>query len=193
MSIPPPDLTARLPIPAVGSAEVSSGPSELEEEIIKLFDQFRGRLHRYVLSFGVPAHEGEEIIQEVFLALFCHLQRGKSRANLRGWLFRVAHNLALKQSYVNRKAQNTVETDDDIETNHADPAPNPEEQMVGNQKREHLRAVLRALPMQDQRCLYLRAAGLRYREISEILGMSLGAISISLTRSIARLGRANGG
>ena len=37
------------------------------------------------------------MIQEVFLALLQHLQRGKSRADLRGWMFRVAHNLALKQ------------------------------------------------------------------------------------------------
>ena len=54
-----------------------------------------------------------------------------------------------------------------------------------------LRAVLRALPEPDQHCLRLRAEGLRYREIAEVLGMSLGAVSISLTRSLARLERAD--
>ncbi len=36
------------------------------------------------------------MLQEVFLALFQHLRQGKSRANLQGWIFRVAHNSALK-------------------------------------------------------------------------------------------------
>ena len=46
-------------------------------------------------------------------------------------------------------------------------------------------------PNHDQHCLRLRAEGLRYREIAEVLGMSLGAVSISLTRSLARLERAD--
>jgi len=32
--------------------------------------------------------------------------------------------------------------------------------------------------------------GLRYREIGQVLQMSLGAVSLSLTRSLARLARA---
>ena len=43
------------------------------------------------------------------------------------------------------------------------------------------------LPEQDRRCLYLRAEGLRYREISTILDMSLGSVSLSLERSLARM------
>ena len=46
-----------------------------------------------------------------------------------------------------------------------------------------------ALPEQDRRCLFLRAEGLRYREITEILEMSLGAVSLSLARSLARIAR----
>jgi RNA polymerase sigma-70 factor, ECF subfamily len=51
--------------------------------------------------------------------------------------------------------------------------------------------VLQALPERDRCCLGLRLEGLRYREIGQVLGMSLGAVSISLTRSLARLMRAN--
>ena len=193
MSITPPDLTAVFPISTTAVAEASAGLSDLENEIITLFDQFRIRLLRYVTSFGVPAHEGEEIIQEVFLALFRHLQQGKSRVNLRGWLFRVAHNLSLKRLQVNYRGQPVVELDDGIAAKLVDPAPNPEEQMAGSQRQERLLTVLHALPKKDQCCLYLRAEGLRYREIAEILDISLGAVSISLTKSLARLGSADGG
>jgi RNA polymerase sigma-70 factor (ECF subfamily) len=59
------------------------------------------------------------------------------------------------------------------------------------QRQSRLRAVLAALPEQDQCCLRLRAEGLRYREISRVLGISLGAVSLSLTRSLTRLGFAD--
>lgn len=72
-----------------------------------------------------------------------------------------------------------------------DPSPTPEAQLARSQREALLQAVLRALPEQDQRCLYLRAEGLRYREIAEALDMSLGSVSISLGRSLARLGRAD--
>jgi len=39
----------------------------------------------------------------------------------------------------------------------------------------------------------LRADGLRYREISQAMGMSLGSVAASLARSLAKLTRADGG
>ena len=158
-----------------------------------LFDQFRDRLLRYVLAFGVPAHDGEEIIQEVFLALFQHLRSGKSRRNLRGWVFRVAHNLALKQRSTRRRLQDRTQSDGSMAERQPDPSPNPEEQLMSNQREKRLHTILQVLPEQDQRCLRLRAEGLRYREIAGALGISLGAVSISLTRSLERMGRSNEG
>ncbi len=107
----------------------------LAEEVAGFFDQFRGALLRYLSSFGLALPDGEEVLQEVFIALFQHLRGGKSRENIR------------------------------------------------------LLAVVAALPEQDRRCLFLRAEGLRYREIAEILDMSLGGVSLSLARSLARLAR----
>ena len=42
--------------------------------------------------------------------------------------------------------------------------------------------VVRALPGQDRRCVFLRAEGLRYRDIADILDTPLGALSLSLAR-----------
>jgi RNA polymerase sigma-70 factor (ECF subfamily) len=61
--------------------------------------------------------------------------------------------------------------------------------VVRGQTQQRLQAVVRALPEQDRLCLFLRAEGLRYREIAGILDVSLGAVSISLARSLARIAR----
>lgn len=177
-----------IPLPFIEGTQAirSSRPTPLEEEVIALFNELRNPLLRYLLSFGLTTHDGEEVVQEVFLALFLHLQRGKSRANLRGWIFRVGHNLALKQRM--RNSRNTLRfSNSDAADQHLDSAPDPEAQLTQAQWQSRLQEVVRALPEQDRCCLFLRAEGLRYREIAETLGISLGGVSLSLGRSLTRL------
>jgi RNA polymerase sigma-70 factor, ECF subfamily len=161
----------------------------LDEEVVGLFEKWRAALLRYLSTFGLSEHDREEVVQEVFLSLHSHLKQGKARTNLPGWLFRVAHNLALKQRNADRKAINGGAYVDSL----PHPALNPEEEFASNQRQRRLAAVLHALPEQDRRCLYLRAEGLRYREIADVLGMSLGSIALSLERSLARFQRADRG
>jgi RNA polymerase sigma-70 factor (ECF subfamily) len=181
-----------LPFPRAEEAALPRKPSQNEQEVMELFEQFRNPLLRYALSFGIPLHDGEEIIQEVFLALFRHLELRRSRKNLRGWIFRVAHNLALKQRYANQKSRERLSSDPAVAEEPSDPSPDPEEQFSSAQRRQRLLAVVQALPEADQGCLWLRAEGLRYREIAAALGISLGSVSLSLTRSLARLIRVDG-
>jgi len=186
MTFLPTELISELSSSSPASPEVSV-PSEVECEVIMLFGQLRDPVVRYVLSFGLSVHDSEEVTQEVFLALFGHLQKGKSRRNLRGWIFRVAHNLALKRRSTNQRSQDQLDSDRRIAENQLDSSPDPEEQMLSAQRQRRLMAVVNVLPEEDQCCLRLRAEGLRYREIARVVGISLGAVSISLTRSLGRL------
>ena len=88
----------------VGAAGQNTRKRGLEEDVTELFEQWRGALLRYLSAVGLSQHDSEEIVQEVFLSLFCHLRKEKARTNLRGWLFRVAHNLALKRRIADRNA-----------------------------------------------------------------------------------------
>ena len=187
-----PDSAARWEIAADGKVERALAPTADEQQVVQLFDELRSRLLRYLLGVGLPSQDGEEVIQEVFLALYQHLQRGKSRQNLRGWIFRVAHNLGLKRRLARtRESAHGMASQEALAAAQPDPAENPEEQLLSSQRHQRLQAVLRALPEQDQWCLSLRAEGLRYREIAEVLDMSLASVSASLGRSLTRLSRAD--
>ena len=183
--------SSALPIPQVKPVlDFGTSRHKLEEEVVALFDQFRSPLLRYLSTFGIALHDAEEVVQEVFLSLFQHLRAGKSRENLRAWLFRVTHNLALKQRYQARRDLGATSDLNVPQELVADSAPNPEQRLVAVSTQLRLLAVVRALPESDRRCLSLRAEGLRYREISQILDISLGAVSLSLARSLARIARA---
>lgn len=177
--------------PLVGQAGASATRANVRQErlaqdVTGLFERWRPGLFRYLSSLGLAPHDSEEVIQETFLSLFAHLQNDKSRTNLGGWLFRVAHNLGLRHQYANQRASGSAA---DVEAI-PHPALNPEEQMSRVQRGERLQSVLNALPEQDRRCLYLRAEGLRYREIASVLGISLAGVAASLERSLTRLQRA---
>jgi RNA polymerase sigma-70 factor (ECF subfamily) len=167
----------------------ASRPSRLEDEVVALFDQLRAPVLRYLLSLRISCPDAEEIAQEVFLALFQHLRQNKSRTNLQGWIFKVAHNSALRHRQRAQRHSDRFSYSPDISTA-ADPDPGPEETLAVRQRQQKLLAVVRALSEQDQCCLSLRAEGLRYREISEVLGISLGSVAASLERSLSRLTRA---
>jgi RNA polymerase sigma-70 factor, ECF subfamily len=187
---PLPESNAML-APSVADAPHARAISAVEQEVVELFEQWREPLLRYLLSCSLPVPDSEDILQETFLALFQHLRRGKSRQNLRGWLFRVAHNLALKKHQrARRDSRNIPDSPVGEAESLIDPAPNPEDRLATSQTQRRMLAVLQALPEQNRWCLYLRAEGLRYREIAEVLDMSLGAVSLALERSLAHIARA---
>ncbi len=166
--------------------------SALETEVSALFAELREPLLRYLHTLGLSFEDGEDIAQEVFLSLFHHLREGKPRDHLRGWIFRVGHNLALKRRWQNARLPESV-AGRVAELICVDPGPNPEEHAAASQSMRRLDAVVQALPEQDRCCLFLRAEGLRYREIAAALEMSLGGVAASLNRSLAKMACAGPG
>jgi len=175
---------------AAAAGQRHSSASAVEERVIALFDELRIPLLRYLAGFPLTLQDSEDVIQEVFLALFQYLRRGKSHQNVRGWLFRAAHNLALKKNLRSRREIQNAGPLIAVEELLADPSPSPEVQLAFNQTQQRLLSVVRALPEQNRWCLYLRAEGLRYREIAEVLDISLGSVSLYLERSLAHIARA---
>ena len=189
MTLPAQDATAELHL---APATQGHDSADLEKVVIHLFDETQARLSSYVLAFGLPLHDAEDVVQDTFLSLFHHLKGGRPRWNLNGWLFRVAHNLALKRRTANQTRWLQLDVDEHL-SHHPDPAQNAEEQLAFIQTQQRLRAAFEALPERDRCCLHLRAEGLNYRDIAKILGISLGSVSLSLSRSLARMSRASGG
>lgn len=172
------------------SEEGMSAVSAIEAEVVRLFDELRGPLLRYLAAFPLSVSDSEDVVQEAFLSLYRNLRKGSLHRNSRGWLFRAAHHLALKKRQHWRKDQEHRETLTGAEASAIDPGPNPEDRLLFNQTQRRLLSVVQALPERHRCCLYLRAEGLRYREIAEIVGISLGSVSLVLERSLALISRA---
>jgi RNA polymerase sigma-70 factor (ECF subfamily) len=164
----------------------------LEQKVTRMFQTLRLPVYYYLMAFLGDAATADDLTQEVFLRLYKHLHQGRPVENARLWVFRVAHNLAFDERQ--RHQRITCLTDsawDDLCAHLPDPALNPEQRALQRERLERLGAALHWLSAQELQCLLLRAEGLRYREIGEILGVATSTVGEFLQRALRKLSKSN--
>lgn len=163
---------------------------KLDEKIAQLYEQWRDSIYRYVILVAGNFAEAEEITQEAFLQLYRCLLNGKEIRDARSWVFRVAHNCALNRT-ASRKY--VVPLDpvvwEKLCEAREDPALDPEQFVLEEEKRQRLQAAFQQLSALQQQCLLLRAEGFRYEQIAEVLDISISNVGRSLHRGIKKLMR----
>jgi RNA polymerase sigma-70 factor (ECF subfamily) len=153
-------------------------------EATTLYRELRKPLLRYLAGLGLSADEAQDVVQDAFLSLHKHVSAGGSQENIRSWLFRVAHNAArnCQQSYTRRMGE-PLDPVFDITSS----AATPEQTVLAQERFRRLDTAVRALAVQERECLMLRAEGLRYREIGEVLGFPTSTVADTVERAIKKL------
>jgi RNA polymerase sigma-70 factor (ECF subfamily) len=171
-------LPFALPLPRIASRPC---------EATALYGELRKPLLRYLVCLGLSVDEAHDVVQEAFLSLHRHLTAGGSKENIRSWLFRVAHNRARNQQtcYDRRFA---TPLDEGVESKSISEEATPEQAVLEKERFERLDRAMGLLPAGDRECLLLRAEGLRYREIAEVLGMATSTVAETVHRAIKKLG-----
>jgi RNA polymerase sigma-70 factor (ECF subfamily) len=153
-------------------------------EATVLYGELRKPLLRYLVCLGLSPDEAQDVVQDAFLSLHQHLTAGGSQENLRGWLFRVAHNQARnRQSSYDRRYGVPLEADIDPVVEEA----TPERVVLEKEKFRELGKAIRLLTESERECLLLRAGGLRYREIGEVMGIPTSTVADTVERAIKNL------
>ena len=157
-------------------------------EATTLYRELRQPLLRYLVCIGLSADEAQDVVQDAFVSLQRHLAAGGSQQNVRGWLFRVAHNAARnRQKSFHRRFGESL--DDHVEAQielFVDNA-TPERAVIEKEKFRRLAKAVRLLTETERECLLLRGGGLRYREIGEVLGLATSTVGDTVERAIKKL------
>lgn len=153
-------------------------------EATALYSELRKPLLRYLVCLGLSKDEAQDVVQEAFLSLHRHLSAGGSRENIRSWLYRVAHNRARnEQNRYDRRFGIALDEDTDSASHEA----TPEQAVLEREKLQQLARAMSQLAEAERECLLLRAGGLRYREMSEALGMPKSTVAETIERAIRKL------
>jgi RNA polymerase sigma-70 factor, ECF subfamily len=144
----------------------------------------RDDVYYYLLTLGLTPPQAQDAAQEVFLRLYVALRDGAAIENIRGWIFRVAHNHGID---IRRKEARTAAVEPDAERTVLPAEQGPEHQLLHRDRQRRLGEAFSRLSSQQRLCLHLRAEGLRYREIAEIAGISTSSVGEFLRRGIEKL------
>ncbi len=155
-----------------------------DREATTLFRELRKPLLRYLVCLGLSSDEAQDVVQDSFLSLHRHLSAGGSQENIRSWLFRVAHNQARnRQTSYDRRFSAPLDGAGADALDHA----TPERVLLEKEKFQRLGNAIRTLANVERDCLLLRASGLRYREIGDVLGIATSTVADIVERAVKKL------
>lgn len=148
-----------------------------------IYERYFARIYGYCLRRVATPQEAEDLASLVFTRALAGLQDYQG-GPVAVWLFRIAHN-AVANHYRAQRPQVSLEaTDLDM----ADDGPGPGERFAEAETQQALRALVAALPANQQDLLALKiVGGLTSHAISAVTGKSAGAVRVELHRIIKRL------
>jgi len=155
----------------------------MEHEIEQLYReagrQFAPAIARLARTVERDADKARDLEQEIHCALWTSLARFRGDCALKTWVYRVAHNVAA--DHVARAVRGPARVPlEEIEALPA--AANPEAEAAERLVLERLAQLVRRLPALDAQVIVLWLEGERARDISEITGLSEGAVNVRVHR-----------
>lgn len=168
-------------------ARLREGDAGALREVIAAFSE---RITSVVTGMLRDRDAVDDVVQETFVKAFYRIGSFHGDAGLYTWLYRVAVNAA--KDHVKSRGRRPASALEDLPSG-ADGLTSPGEgpsieRLEDREVRLAVRAAIAALPAKFRAVLVLRELeGLRYEEIAEILGISLGTVESRLFRARRRL------
>lgn len=157
-----------------------------------LLERYSGAIRRHLAGMVRDKDAAEDLVQEVFLRVWTRTEQWDGRGALRGWLYRIATNLALNHlRSVSRRRERPLELPPDPENDDLEPQVpgwlvdlstlGPEAMLEASEQREQLQRLLSALPEEKREVVRLvHEAEMNLREVAEALGIPEGTVKSRL-------------
>ena len=156
-----------------------------------LVRRYQNPLINYIHRSIDDYQRAEDLSQETFLRVFKSANRYEPTASFKSWLYTIATNLS-RNEIRNRTRRNTCFLEDLVEEGediyHADIMRDtrylPDVLLEKKEQRQIIRKALAQLPENQRVALTLVTyQDLRYEEVAEILGCSIGAVKALIHRA----------
>ena len=155
----------------------------------QLFLHYHPRLLSFSFAITHCKESSEEVVSDVFINIWQGRRRLTEVLNLRVYLYVSTKNVALK--YLMQQQKKNALSLDALELDMESPHYNPEEQLISAELLAKFEQAVSDLPPRCKIIFKLiKEDGLRYKEIAEILDISVKTIDNQLAIALARIARA---
>jgi len=157
-----------------------------DERCVRMLQEHDRSLRRLAASYERDPARQEDLVQDIWFAVWRALPQFRGDCSERTFVFRIAHNRGVSHiDHWQRRRTDVLDEEAPI----AAPGPDPEHSLSQQQRHERLRRAVQALPLSMRQVVVLTLEGLTNAEVAEVLGITGNNVAVRLTRARAELSR----
>ncbi len=151
----------------------------------KLMREYQRPLYNHIRNIVLNHDDTDDVLQNTFIKVFQYLNGFKGDSKLFSWMYRIATNEAI--TFINNKAKRNGTTSEAIQTKIVENLV-ADEYFDGNDIQIKLQKSIALLPEKQQLVFKMKYfEELKYEEISEILGTSVGGLKASYHHAVKKI------
>lgn len=160
-------------------------PSTQREGFALLVSEYSERIYWQIRKMVLSHDDANDILQDVFIKAWLNIDNFRGESKLTTWLYRIAINESI--TFINKKKnQNhiSVDSDDSFLLNTLE----GDEYFDGDEAQKLLQQAVLTLPEKQRLVFQLKYfEEMKYEEMSEILGTSVGALKASYHHAVKKV------
>jgi RNA polymerase sigma-70 factor (ECF subfamily) len=160
-------------------------PGSREVAFTQIVERYQRKLYWHVRRIVISHEDADDVLQNTFLKVWNNLEHFRGGSGLYTWLYRVATNEAL--SFLKKKKKNNLlpwsgyekQLEETLES---------DEYFSGDVIAKKLQKALVRLPEKQRLVFNMKYfENMKYEEISEILGTTVGALKASYHHAVKKI------
>ena len=151
----------------------------------KLLHNYQRPLYNHIRNIVLNHDDADDVLQNTFVKVFQYLKDFKGESKLFSWMYRIATNEAI--TFINQKAKRNGTTSEAMQTRIVENL-KADTYFDGNEIQIKLQKAIALLPEKQQLVFKMKYyEELKYEELSEILGTSVGALKASYHHAVKKI------
>ena len=151
----------------------------------KLMRDYQRPLYNHIRNIVLNHDDADDVLQNTFIKVFQFLKDFKGESKLFSWMYRIATNEAI--TFINKKAKRNGTTSEAMQTKIVDNL-KADTYFDGNEIQIKLQKAVALLPEKQQLVFKMKYyEEIKYEELSEILGTSVGALKASYHHAVKKI------
>lgn len=160
-------------------------PKMQNEAFQKLLLIYQKPLYNHIRNIVLNHDDTDDVLQNTFIKVFNNLKNFKGESKLFSWIYRIATNEAL--TFLNQKAKKNGITSEELQNKAIDNL-QADVYFDSDEIQLKLQKAIATLPEKQQLVFKMKYfEELKYEEISEIIGTSVGALKASYHHAVKKI------
>ncbi len=160
-------------------------PKTQNQAFQKLLRNYQRPLYNHIRNIVLNHDDADDVLQNTFVKVFQYLKNFKGESKLFSWMYRIATNEAI--TFINQKAKRNGTTSEAMQNKIVDNL-QADTYFDGNEIQLKLQKAILLLPEKQQLVFKMKYyEEIKYEDMSEILGTSVGALKASYHHAVKKI------